>query len=80
MNNKTLVGAFVVALGVATTTFAANIPKPDSDRVATSGRGVPQDLDRQLLKAGRDLKASSLNELEKRELRRVFIAACKARV
>lgn len=61
-------------------TFAASLTKVDSDRVANSPSGVPNDIDRQLLRVGAASRSNaSLTDQEKRELRKVFIAACKAR-
>jgi hypothetical protein len=59
---------------------ATAIAKVDSDRVANDVTGtVPRDIDQQLLRVGRATKGASLEEHEKRELRRLFIQACKAR-
>jgi len=59
---------------------ATAIAKVDSDRVANDVTGtVPRDIDQQLLRVGRAAKGASLEEHEKRELRRLFIQACKDR-
>lgn len=66
--------------GTIATQVATAISKIDSDRVANDVTGsVPRDIDQQLLRAARIAKAASLEEHEKRELRRLFIQACKAR-
>lgn len=67
-------------LGQVSNQVAMAISKIDSDRVANDLTGsVPSDIDRQLLSAGRTAKGASLEEHEKRELRRLFIQACKTR-
>lgn len=67
-------------LGQIAVQVATAISKVDSDRVANDVTGtVPRDIDQQLLRAGRTAKGASLEEHEKRELRRLFIQACKAR-
>ena len=67
-------------LGQVAVQVATAISKVDSDRVANDLTGtVPRDIDQQLLRAGRMTKGASLEEHEKRELRRLFIQACKAR-
>jgi len=66
-------------LGQIAVQVATAISKVDSDRVANDVTGtVPRDIDQQLLHAGRTAKGASLEEHEKRELRRLFIQACKA--
>jgi hypothetical protein len=58
-------------------TFAATLAKPDAERVVRSSPNVPNDVDRQLLAAGRATCGRSLTEQEKRDLRKEFVLICK---
>ncbi len=58
---------------------ALGLSKLDLERVLKSASSVPPDVDRQLLAAARAVKGASLESQEKRELRKRFLAACKAR-
>jgi hypothetical protein len=77
------VGATPTASGLdaAAQRFEGTLTKADVDRVVQNpGGGVPQDIDRLLLRAGAGTVATgSLTQDEKRELRKAFIKACKAR-
>lgn len=67
-------------LDVAAEQFAGSLPKAEADRVVHDPTGsVPWDIDKQLLRAGSTATGGSLTQDEKRELRRAFIKACKAR-
>ncbi|HWO25853.1 MAG TPA: NYN domain-containing protein [Kofleriaceae bacterium] len=68
-----------VTLEVVAATYATSLLKPDVERVVNAGGSVPPDLDRQLLQAGSNVKNGSLTEQEKRDMRKAFIDACKAR-
>jgi hypothetical protein len=58
-------------------TFATTLGKPDVERVVRSSPNVPNDIDRQLLAAGRATCGRSLAEQEKRDLRKEFVLICK---
>jgi uncharacterized LabA/DUF88 family protein len=59
--------------------MAHKLVKDDAVRVASSATRVPPDIDRELLQAGAATVNGSLNVQQKREMRRAFINACKAR-
>lgn len=74
-------GSGTTPLQVAADQFATTLPKTDVDRVLNDAAGaVPSDLDIQLLRIGSaKLGGVSLIEQQKRDLRKAFIKACKAR-
>lgn len=80
-SNTTVTIASAGALDVVlvATTFATTLGKPDNERVVKSAPNVPNDIDRQLLAAGRATCGRSLTEQEKRDLRRELVLFCKTR-
>jgi|APLak6261679142_1056127.scaffolds.fasta_scaffold00098_14 uncharacterized LabA/DUF88 family protein len=74
-----VVAGATASLDAVANQVAMTLPKPDLERVLKSPKGIPPDVDQQLLSMARATKGSSLVEQEKRDLRKRFVVACKAR-